>query len=97
VLKTHGVLVSFTSSSSGTLAVSGTVSVPKVAKTYRFTSVRKHVSAGALQVKLGLPRTALGPIKRALGHHRKLSARITLGLTTPDHQTATKKLSVRLR
>ena len=97
VLKTHGVLVSFTSNSSGTLAVSGTVSVPKIAKTYRFTSVRKQVSAGALQVKLGLPRTALGAIKCALGHHRKLTAKITLGLTTPDHQTTTKKLSVRLR
>jgi hypothetical protein len=97
VLKTHGVLVSFTSNSSGTLAASGTVRVPRVAKTYRFTSVRKQVAAGPVRVKLGLPRTALGAIKRALGHHRKLSAKITLALTTAGGQTTTKKLTVRLR
>jgi hypothetical protein len=97
VLKSHGVLISITSSSAGTLALSGTVSVPGAAKTYRFKSVRKRVAAGPVRVKLELPRSGLVAIKRALSHHSKLSAKITLGLTTADHETVARKLTVRLR
>jgi hypothetical protein len=97
VLRTHGVLVSFSSSSGGQLVASGTVSVPKLAKLYRFTSMRKQVPAGAVRVKLGLPRSALAAVKRALKRHRKLSAKITVSLTAPDGEHTSKRLSVRLR
>jgi hypothetical protein len=97
VLKTHGVVVSFSSSRGGSLVASGTVSVPNVAKTYRFTTVRKNVTAGAVQVKLKLPRAAFAAVKRALKQHRRLSAKITLALTGADGAKISKKLAVRLK
>jgi hypothetical protein len=97
VLRTHGLLLGFDTSSGGNLVASGTVSVPKLAKTYRFTSVRKPVPAGKVQVKLALPRAALVAVKRALKQHRRLSAKVTLALTAPSGQHTSKKLTVRLR
>jgi hypothetical protein len=97
VLKTHAVLLSFSSNLGGSLVASGTVAVPGAAKTYRFVTVRKRVRAGRVQVKLKLSRVALTAIKKALATHRELRAKVTLALTTPDGKRTTKRLTIRLR
>jgi hypothetical protein len=91
------VLLSFSSTSGGLLVASGTVNVPNTAKTYRFTKLRKRVSPGRVSIKLKLPSRALRAIKQALGHHRKLSAKITLTLTGKNGRRSVKRTTVRLR
>jgi hypothetical protein len=97
VLKAHGVLVRFDSNTGGNLVAGGTVSVPGAAKTYRLATVKRHVAAGTVQVKLRLRRSALADARRALTRHRKLSAKVTTTLTAPDGRETTKKLTIRLR
>jgi hypothetical protein len=91
------VLVSFSSPTGGLLVVTGTVNVPSTAKTYRFTTLRKRVSAGRVAIKLKLPTRSLRAVKQALRHHHELSAKITLTLTGKDGRQSVKRTIVRLR
>ena len=76
VLRQGGVLAAFTSSANGNLVASGTVSVPNLAKTYRFTVVKSKVVAGnPTTVRLKLSSKALKAVKNALGKHKKLRRR----------------------
>ena len=83
VVTQGGVLTSFTSTADGSLVATGTVSVPKLAKTYRFTTVKATVRAGnKTTIKLKLPRSAVKAIKKALAKHKHMRAKITLTVTT---------------
>jgi subtilisin-like proprotein convertase family protein len=98
VLSQGGVLAAFTSSANGNLVASGTVSVPNLAKTYKFTVVRSKVVAGnPTTVRLKLSRKALKAIKKALGKHKKLSAKITLVVTTPSGAKTTVHKTIKFK
>ena len=97
VLRQGGVLAAFTSSANGNLVASGTVSVPNLAKTYRFTVVKSKVVAGNLTtVRLKLSSKALKAVKNALGKHKKLKAKITLLVTTPSGAKTTVHKTIKL-
>ena len=90
-------LTSFTSSADGSLVATGTVSVPKLAKTYRFTTVKATVRAGnKTTIKLKLSSSALKAIKKALAKHKHLSAKITLTVTTASGAKTTVHKTIKL-
>jgi subtilisin-like proprotein convertase family protein len=97
VLRQGGVLAAFTSSASGNLVASGTLSVPNLAKTYRFTVVKSKVVAGnPTTVRLKLSSKALKAVKKALAKHKKLKAKITLLVTTPSGAKTTVHKTIKL-
>jgi hypothetical protein len=76
VLRKGGVVVTFTSSVDGNIALSGTV---KLGKTYKFKPVKTHVVAGRrTTVTLKLPKAGLTAVKKALAARKKPKAKITL-------------------
>lgn len=97
VLRQGGVLAAFTSSANGNLVASGTISVPNLAKTYRFTVVKSKVVAGnPTTIRLKLSSKALKAVKNALGKHKKLKAKITLLVTTPSGAKTTVHKTIKL-
>jgi plastocyanin len=82
----------------GTLAATGTVSVPRgAAKTYRFKRASKTVSANqTIKLRLKLSRKALKTVRRALRHRGKLSAKITLTARDLTGRETTRKQTIRL-
>ncbi len=97
VVSQGGLLTSFTSTSDGSLVATGTVSVPKLAKTYRFRTVKATVRANnRTTIKLKLSRSAVKTIKKALAKHKRLSAKITLTVTTAGGAKTTVHKTIRL-
>jgi hypothetical protein len=97
VVTQGGVLTSFTSSADGSLVATGTVSVPKLAKTYRFKTVKATVRANnRTTIQLKLPSSALKAIKKALAKHKHLSAKITLTVTTAGGAKTTVHKTIKL-
>jgi plastocyanin len=82
----------------GTLAATGTVSVPSgAAKVYRFKRASKAVSANqSVKLRLKLSKSGLKRVKRALPRKKRLRANITLTATDSTGKQTIRKLKVRL-
>jgi hypothetical protein len=86
-----------TAAESGTGNVTGTISVPKGAKTIRFTRKNVKLVAGkAVKVTLKLSKKNAKLVRRAL-RHKKLTAKITLTAKAPSGDSATQKLAIKLK
>jgi hypothetical protein len=97
ILKQRGLILSAVSDQNGTLRFTATVSVPKLAKVLRFKSVRKTVKAGKrVKVKLKLSKHNLALIRRALNHHKRLTAKARVRDTSTAHLSANRTLKIRL-
>jgi hypothetical protein len=80
-----------------TVAASGSLKVPGVRKTFRLTRVRVNLVAGrkgALKIKL--PRSARGPVRKALRAHKRPVATITAAATGSAGKSVRLKRKVRL-
>jgi hypothetical protein len=98
VVSQGGLLASFTSNIDGNLVATATVSVPKLSKVYKFTTVRaKVVANNKTTVRLKLSKSALKAVKKALGKHKKLSAKLKLTVTTGSGAVTTVTKTVRLK
>ena len=63
----------------GTLSATGTVNVPGASKVYRFRTVSRNALPGAVvKLRLTLTKKGLRAVMRALSHHRRLNARLTI-------------------
>jgi hypothetical protein len=97
VLTQGGVLATLTSNVDGNLVATGTVSVPNLAKTYKFKSVTaKVVANNRTTVVLKLPSKALKAVRKALAKHKKLSAKIKLTVTSTTGRTTTVSKTIKL-
>jgi hypothetical protein len=97
VLQQGGVLASFTSSIDGNAVITGTVSVPKLSKVYKFKTVKAKVVANnrtTLTVKL--PSSGLKAVRKALAKHKKLKAKIKITVTTASGAVTTVSKTITL-
>jgi hypothetical protein len=68
-----------TMSEAGTIAASGIVDIPNAARLYRFKEVSATAAPGVIvKLRLKLPGKALKAARRALRHHRRVRATITI-------------------
>ena len=86
-----------TAAESGSGTATGTISVPKSAKTIRFASRRISLVAGKpVKITLKLSKKNAKLVRRAL-RHRKLTAKVTLTAKAPSGDSTTQKLAIRLK
>jgi hypothetical protein len=86
-----------TAAESGTGTVTGTISVPKGAKTIRFARKSVKLVAGKpVKVTLKLSKKNAKLVRKAL-RHKKLTAKITLTATAPSGDSASQKLAIKLK
>ena len=98
VLRQRGVFVVATPAEACTLTAKGTVSVPRVAKVFRFPPVTKQVAKGrTATLKLKLTRSALRAIGRALKAGQKLSAKVTVTAKDAAGNLTTKRRTVKFK
>ena len=98
VLTQHGLIASIKSNIGGSLTATATVGVPSAAKTVRFETARKRLSAGKkATVKLKLSNSGLAGVRSALASGKRLKAKLTLTVKDAGGGKATKRLTVRLR
>jgi hypothetical protein len=82
----------------GTITASATVSVPKASKVYRFKTVSASVVPGVrVKLRLRLPKKSLKVVRRALKHHRKLKAKVTVTARDASGNTRSAKGTIRLK
>jgi hypothetical protein len=87
-----------TSNENSTGTATGTISVPKLAKTVRFAMRSVTLAAGKrtkLTLKLSKKNAAL--VRKALAKRKKLTAKITLSVKDAAGNPTTKKLSLKLK
>jgi plastocyanin len=96
--RVHKLFVRASMNEAGTLAATGTVSVPAgAAKVYRFKRASKAVSANqSVKLRLKLSKGGLKRVKRALRKKKSLRANITLTATDTTGKQTIRKLKVRL-
>jgi hypothetical protein len=76
----------------------GSVKVGKAAKSFRLRPATVSHGAGAVTIKLKVPKKALKAIRRALRHRRKATARVTVVSTdAAGNKSAPKTLRIRLK
>ncbi len=86
------------SQESASATATGTISVPGAAKVVRFAKRRVTLSAGKrTTVTLRLSKKSARVVRAALGRGRRLTAKIALRATAPSRDTASTKLSIRLK
>jgi hypothetical protein len=95
----HGfVTVKDQTSEPATDTATGRVKVGKAAKSFRLRPATVSHGAGAVTIKLKVPKKALKAIRRALRHRRKATARVTVVSTdAAGNKSAPKTLRIRLR
>jgi peptidoglycan/xylan/chitin deacetylase (PgdA/CDA1 family) len=82
----------------GTLSAAGSVNVPRASKVHRFKRVSANATPGTVvKLRLRLSKKRLRAVKRALRHHRKLKAKLTITARDRAGNTKTEKRTVRLR
>jgi hypothetical protein len=97
VLSQGGLLASFSSNIDGNLVATATVSVPKLSKVYKFTTVKaKVVANNRTTVRLKLSKSGLKAVKKALGKHKKLKAKMKLTVTTASGAVTTVNKTITL-
>jgi subtilisin-like proprotein convertase family protein len=97
VLSQGGLLAAFTSNIDGNLVATATVSVPKLSKVYKFTTVKaKVVANNRTTVRLKLSKSGLAAVKKALGKHKKLKAKMKLTVTTASGAVTTVSKTINL-
>ena len=80
------------------MSVSGSVSVPKLAKVYKLKGSKRKIAAGKRgKLTLALPKKAKIAIRRALARHKKLSAKITITAKDAAGNTTRSKRTIRLK
>jgi plastocyanin len=96
--RVHKLFVRASMNEAGTLAATGTVSVPAgAAKVYRFKRASEAVSANqSVKLRLKLSKSGLKRVKRALRRKKRLRANITLTATDTTGKQTIRKLKVRL-
>ena len=94
----HKLFVRASMNEAGTLAATGTVSVPRgAAKVYRFKRASEAVSANQpVKLRLKLSKSGLKRVTRALRRKKSLRANITLTATDTTGKQTIRKLKVRL-
>jgi plastocyanin len=98
VLRQRGVTVAVKSNETATLRARGSVTIPGASRVLRFRSVTKRLNAGIEhKVKLGLSRTALRGVRRALQRRVRLTARLSLSARDAGGNIKTAKRKIRLR
>ena len=81
-----------------TATARGTIAVPGSAKAFKLTPVTKQISAGSkATLKLGITKRALTAIGRALKHHKRLSARLTVSAQDAAKNVTAKQRTIRLK
>jgi hypothetical protein len=86
-----------TAAESGTGTATGTISVPKSAKTIRFARRKVTLVAGKpVKVTLKLSKKNAKLVRKAL-RHKRLKAKVTLTATAPSGDSATQKLAIALK
>jgi WD40-like Beta Propeller Repeat len=77
VVHQHGLKLKASCPGGCSVIASATVSVPKLARVYRFTTATADLADGQTRtMKLKLPSKALKAVRKALAHHRKLVAKV---------------------
>ncbi|HEY1595896.1 MAG TPA: PQQ-dependent sugar dehydrogenase [Thermoleophilaceae bacterium] len=98
VLKHHYVKIAVVANEPATITARGTVSIPGGARVLRLRSTRSHVRAGKrVTMHLRIPSKTLTKIRRALRHHRRVTATVTV--TSRDaagNAGKARRLSVRI-
>jgi hypothetical protein len=90
--------VQATMAEAGTVTAGGTVSVPKLAKVYKFKTVSATAVAGAsVTLRLKLPAKAVKVVKKALKKHKKLKAKITITATDNAGNKKTELRTIKLK
>ena len=87
-----------TSNELAVVTARATVSVPRLSKVCRLRTVGRTVGLNRrMKFTLAIPRRALVAIRRALGRHRRLTARFTVSAKDAAGNRASKRRAVRLR
>jgi hypothetical protein len=86
-----------TSTENATGTATGTISLPKGAKVVRFKRAGVRLTANrTVTIRLKLSKKDAARVRRALGRHSRLKARITLAAHDGAGNAATKRLSLKL-
>ena len=79
-------------------AATGGIKVGNAAKSFKLRPATVQHGAGTVRLKLKVPKNALKAIRRALRHHRKAAATVTVVSTdAAGNKSAPKTLRIRLR
>jgi hypothetical protein len=82
---------------SGTITVSGSVSVPSLSKVYRLRTVVQTIEPGALfNFRLELPRKGLKAARKAIRHHKRVRAKVTITAQDTAGNLARQRRTIRL-
>ena len=82
----------------GTLAVSGTVSVPGAAKVYRLKTVKRTVAANVrVKIRVKLTKGGLRAARKALGHGKHLKAKLKITAKDRAGNTRSERAVVQLK
>jgi hypothetical protein len=81
-----------------TAAAHGTVTVPASAKVFKLKPVTKQIPAGGkVTLKLRISKRALRAIGRALRHHKKVNAQVTVSAKDAARNVTTTQRTIRLK
>ena len=96
--KAGSLTVKATMPETGTITVSGTVSVPKASKVYKLSSVTANATAGqAVTLKVKLAKKTLKAVKKAIKRHKKPKASLTITAKDAKGNTKSEQRSVKLK
>ncbi|MEA2442995.1 MAG: large repetitive protein, partial [Thermoleophilales bacterium] len=96
-LKQKALIVTATSSESGTVAAIGTLKIAGVKKPIALKAVSANAQAGApLTLRLALDKKTLATVKKALGKRKKASAVVTVTASDAAGNVATAKRTIKL-